>query len=61
MLVYHYKIVVTDEPEFAGETFEQRKARVLACRAGLTITYVDSTRSDNIHTNLIEPGRFVSP
>ncbi|KAF8200949.1 cytochrome P450 [Pholiota molesta] len=38
MLVSHYKIVVKDEPEFAGETFEQRKARVLACRAGLTIT-----------------------
>lgn len=40
MLVSHYKITVKDEPEFANETFEQRKDRVLACRAGLTITYV---------------------
>ncbi|KAF9481511.1 cytochrome P450 [Pholiota conissans] len=38
MLVSHYKITVKGDPKFAGETFEQRKERVLACRAGLTVT-----------------------
>jgi hypothetical protein len=36
MIVSRYKIEVKDEPEFAGETFEQRKARILAAKAGLT-------------------------
>ncbi|KAF8172489.1 cytochrome P450 [Pholiota molesta] len=38
VLLARYRIVPKDEPEFTGETFEQRKARVLACRAGLTLT-----------------------
>ncbi|KAJ3514323.1 hypothetical protein NLJ89_g2441 [Agrocybe chaxingu] len=38
MLVSRYKITVKEEPQFAGETFEERKARVLANRAGLTVT-----------------------
>jgi hypothetical protein len=38
MIVSRYKIEVKDEPEFAGETFEQRKARILAAKAGLTLT-----------------------
>ncbi|KAG5731294.1 putative cytochrome P450, partial [Termitomyces sp. T112] len=38
MLVSRYKIQVKDEPQFAGETFEQRKDRILACKAGLTLT-----------------------
>jgi cytochrome P450 len=38
MLVSHYKISIKEELQFAGETFEQRKARVLAARAGLTVT-----------------------
>ncbi|KAF8967870.1 cytochrome P450 [Flammula alnicola] len=38
MLVSHYKLTVKEEPQFAGESFEERKARVLACRAGLTVT-----------------------
>jgi len=38
MLVSQYKISIKEEPQFAHETFEERKARVLAVRAGLTIT-----------------------
>ncbi|KAH9485050.1 Cytochrome P450 monooxygenase 124 [Psilocybe cubensis] len=38
MLVSHYKIAIKEEPQFASESFEQRKARVLSCRAGLTVT-----------------------
>ena len=40
MLVSQYKITVKDEPQFAGETFEERKSRILSTRAGLTLTYV---------------------
>ena len=38
MLVSRYKIEVKEEPEFAGETFEQRKARVLDFQRGVTTT-----------------------
>jgi len=38
LLISQYKITVKDESQFANETFEERKARVLACRAGLTVT-----------------------
>ena len=36
MLVLRYKIEVKEEPEFAGETIEERYARVTAFRQGLT-------------------------
>ncbi|GJE92931.1 cytochrome P450 [Phanerochaete sordida] len=38
MLVSRYKIEVKEEPEFASETFEERKERILAARGGLTLT-----------------------
>lgn len=38
MLVSRYKIEVKEEPEFAGETFEQRYARITAFNQGLTAT-----------------------
>ncbi|KAF8070554.1 cytochrome P450 [Lyophyllum atratum] len=38
MLVSRYKIEVKEEPQFAAETFEQKKARILASRPGLTLT-----------------------
>jgi len=38
MLVSKYKIEVKEEPQFAAETFEQRRERLLACRPGLTLT-----------------------
>ena len=44
MLVSRYKITIKEEPRFAGETFEQRKNRVLKCWNGLTLTWVFSTR-----------------
>ncbi|KAI0000164.1 cytochrome P450 [Russula compacta] len=36
MLVSKYKVEIKEEPEFAGETFEERYARVTAFRQGLT-------------------------
>jgi hypothetical protein len=38
--VLKYKISVTDERQFAGETFEERKARVLSCTETITTKYV---------------------
>ena len=40
MLVSQYKIEIKEEPQFVGETFEERKSRILSARAGLTLTYV---------------------
>ena len=37
--VSQYKVSVKEEPQFARETFEERKARVIAARQGLSITY----------------------
>ena len=42
MLVSRYKITVKEEPQFAHETFEERKERVLQAKAGLTLTCVGS-------------------
>jgi len=38
MLVRQYKIKVKEEPEFAHESFHERKARILTCKPGLTLT-----------------------
>ena len=38
MLVSKYKIEVKEEPEFAGETFEKRYARVTSFDQSLTVT-----------------------
>jgi len=38
MVVSRYKIEVKEEPEFVGETFEERYARVTAFRQSLTTT-----------------------
>ena len=37
MLVTKYKIEVKEEPEFAGETFEERYARITAFEQKLTV------------------------
>jgi hypothetical protein len=42
MLVSRYKIEVKEEPEFAGETFEERYARITAFDQRLTTTSVMS-------------------
>jgi hypothetical protein len=36
MMVSKYKIEIKEEPKFAGETFEERYARVTAFTEGLT-------------------------
>jgi hypothetical protein len=38
MLVSKYKIEIKEEAEFAGETFEERYARIMAFDQGLTTT-----------------------
>ena len=38
MLVSQYKITIEEEPRFAGETFEERKSRILSAQHGLTLT-----------------------
>jgi cytochrome P450 len=40
MLVSRYKLSVKEEPQFAKETFEQRKERVLQTMTLLTLTWV---------------------
>ncbi|EJC99158.1 614/534 cytochrome P450 [Fomitiporia mediterranea MF3/22] len=40
VLLARYRVEVKDEPRFAHETFEQRKARVLGAKAGITLTPV---------------------
>lgn len=40
MLISRYKIEVKEEPEFAGETFEQRKERIFRAKQGVTLTWV---------------------
>lgn len=38
MLVSRYRIELKNEPEFARETFAEKKERLLECREGLTMT-----------------------
>lgn len=38
MLVSRYKIEVKDEPQFAAESFEEKKARILKVAAVITQT-----------------------
>lgn len=40
MILQKYKITVKEDPAFFGETFEQKKERVLKMTQGLTLTYV---------------------
>ena len=42
MLVSQYKITVKGEPQFVGETFEERKSRILSSRTSVTLTYVSN-------------------
>lgn len=40
MLIARYRVELKEEPQFAHETFEQRKERILRCKPGITLTYV---------------------
>ena len=37
LLISRYRVEVRQEPRFAGETFEQRKARLLKSQHSLTV------------------------
>ncbi|KAH6904172.1 cytochrome P450 [Coprinopsis sp. MPI-PUGE-AT-0042] len=37
MIFSRYKVTIKEEPQFAGETFEQRRARITATRASATL------------------------
>ncbi|KAH6907559.1 cytochrome P450 [Coprinopsis sp. MPI-PUGE-AT-0042] len=37
MIILRYKVTVKEEPQFSGETFEQKKARITANRQGPTL------------------------
>jgi hypothetical protein len=39
-LVMQYTISITEEPQFAHESFEQRKERVMRSYQGISLTYV---------------------
>ncbi|OJT02987.1 Cytochrome P450 4X1 [Trametes pubescens] len=39
VIISRYRVEVRDEPQFAGETFEQRKARLLRSKLSLTLLY----------------------
>jgi hypothetical protein len=49
MMVSKYKIEIKEEPAFAGETFEERYARVTASKESLTTTQVKSIVSYASH------------
>jgi hypothetical protein len=38
MIISRYKVTIKDEPQFAGETFAEKRARVTANKAGVTVT-----------------------
>ena len=40
MMIKNYKITITEEPQFAGETVEQTQARIFELTHGVTQTYV---------------------
>ena len=42
MFISQYKITVKEEPQFVGETFEERKSRILSSRTSVTLTYVSN-------------------
>lgn len=42
MIVKNYKIAVKEEPQFAGETLEQRKERLFQVTFAITQAYVHS-------------------
>lgn len=37
MLIARYKVEIKEEPEFASETFDERRTRILNVKQGLTL------------------------
>ncbi|KAI0064392.1 cytochrome P450 [Artomyces pyxidatus] len=54
MLISQYSIEITDEPQFADETFEERKARVLASKPGVTTTLSAASMQQHYHRGRLE-------
>ena len=52
ILVSQFKLTIKEEPQFAAETFEQRKTRILSTRLGLTTTWVFLWMMDFILMNV---------
>lgn len=42
VVISRYRVEVLDEPQFAGESFAQRKARLLRSKLSLTLLCVPS-------------------
>lgn len=57
LFVMKYRLRLKEEPQHAHETFEQKKARILAVHAGLTTTYVVIP----LHCVLCSLIKFASP
>ena len=38
IIISKYKVELLEEPQYANETFEEKKARVLAVKRGITLT-----------------------
>lgn len=36
-MIKHFRVEVLEEPQYAGETFDQRRKRLLRCRTALTL------------------------
>lgn len=36
-IIKHFRVDVLEEPQYAGETFEQRKTRLLKCKSAITL------------------------
>ena len=47
-IVARYAIQITEEPAYAGETFEQRKQRVLTYARGVTTTYATTITDEHL-------------
>jgi hypothetical protein len=60
MLVSRYKITVKDEPEFAHETFDERRERLLRNNSVLTTTYVQACLT-SFHLVLTRVNRTCRP
>lgn len=61
MLLQHYKITVKEDPEFAGERFEQKKERVLDAKLVLTLTSVAFLLCFCVDCGLLIPVAFTRP
>ena len=60
MLVSQYKFTIKEEPQFASETFEERKSRILSPQHYLTLAYV-LKKNSFFMSLLIKTGYLLRP